>query len=321
MTTQSTKLKTKPALKALSAHLKIVEAALNPLAACISKIVAITNQKGGVGKTSTSFNFAHYLNELGYRVLVCDLDGQGNLSELFFKADVFDRFAHTPAFALFEQGTADDLRPLTHPSGIDLIPTRPNSHEMNNVDTMDIAVAGVFYDNLLKIVQRYDFVLCDTPPTPGVRTTAACGSADYIFAPVLVDTFAKSALAGVISSIENIGRIIDADLSLTGILINQLQDSTKETKQEYQDLSVMIGDVLIPTPIRFSKPFARAQKQGVPVWHLGKSGSERQTSLETRKAYGEMAARIPEVQRDRIDHFKEVSRAVRAKIATDSATA
>jgi chromosome partitioning protein len=320
MTTQSNNVKIKPALKALSIQSKIIQAAITPLAACISKIIAITNQKGGVGKTSTSFNFAHFVNELGYRVLVVDLDGQGNLTELFFEADVLDRFVHTPAVALFEVGTAEKVLPLTHPSGIDLLPTRPNSHEMNDVDTMNIEVAGAFYENLTEIAKNYDFVLCDTPPTPGVRTTAACGSADYIFAPVLVDTFAKSALAGVISSIDNIGRIIEADLSLTGILINQLQDSTKETKQEYLELSAKIGDVLIPTPIRFSKPFARAQKQGVPVWHLGKSGSERHTSLETRKAYGEMAARIPEIQKERIEYFKEVSRAVRTKIANESAT-
>ncbi|MPQ69273.1 ParA family protein [Pseudomonas sp. MWU12-2323] len=320
MTTQTKIGKAQAALKPLTLQSQIIQTALTPLAACISKIIAITNQKGGVGKTSTSFNFAHYVNELGYRVLVVDLDGQGNLTELFFEVDVLERFVHTPAIALFQQGTAENFHPLAHPSGIDLLPTRPNSHEMNNVDTMDIQVAGVFYDNLKVIAQNYDFVLCDTPPTPGVRTTAACGSADYIFAPVLVDTFANSALAGVISSVENIGRIIEADLSLTGILINQLQDSTEETKQDYKKLSTRIGGALIPTPIRFSKPFARAQKQGVPVWHLNRSGSERNTSRETRQAYGEMAARIPEIQIERIEHFSEVSRAVRNKIANESAS-
>lgn len=320
MTTQTKIGMAQAALKPLTIQSQIIQTALTPLAACISKIIAITNQKGGVGKTSTCFNFSHYVNECGYRVLVVDLDGQGNLTELFFDQEVLNQYVHTPALALFEPGIMENFHPLTHPSGIDVLPTRRNCHELNNVDTMSIDVAGVFYENLSAIAKNYDFVICDTPPAPGVRTTAACASADYIFAPVLVDTFAESALDGVISSIESIGRIIEADLKLTGVLINQLQDSTLDSRMEYKSLAAKIGSILIPTPVRHSKPFGRAQRKGVPVWHLRRSGSERNTSKETRQAYGEMAARIPEIQIERIEHFNEVSRAVRARIASESAS-
>lgn len=314
MTTQS-KAK-KPPMASLA---QVIQAALAPATKYLSKIIAITNQKGGVGKTSTSFNFAHYLNELGYRVAIVDLDGQGNFTELFFDQSALTQYVHTSALALFEEGTAGNYQPLTHPSGIDVIATPRNCHELNSVDTLPISIAEIFYQNLSAIAQNYDFVLCDTPPTPGVRTTSACASADYIFAPVLVDTFAESALEGVISSIESIGRIIEADLSLTGILINQLvPDGTTDTAQQYKALATKIGPALIPTPIRQSKPFSRAQRMGVPVWHLRRSGSERVTSLETRKAYGEMASRIPEIQAERIVYFNDVSRHVRAKIAADA---
>lgn len=307
------------ALNALKA--KVIEAALSPLAACISKIVTITNQKGGVGKTSTSFNFAHYLNELGFRVLAVDLDGQGNFTELFFEQDVLNKFVHTTALDLFSEGAAEKFQPLAHPSGIDVVATRRNCHELNNVDTLNISVAGVFYNNLTAIAQSYDFIVIDTPPAPGVRTTSACASADYIFAPVLVDTFAESALEGVLSSIESIGQIIEADLKITGILINGLQDGTEDTKREYEKLAKKIGTALIPTSIKQSKPFSRAQKQGVPVWHLRRSGAERLVSLDTRKAYGQMAERIVEIPAERIQYFNEVSRAVREKISSEIATA
>ena len=314
----------KPALKlsALNAaKAKVIEAALTPLAACISKIVTITNQKGGVGKTSTSFNFAHYLNELGLRVLAIDLDGQGNFTELFFEQGVLNQYVHTSALDLFTEGAAANFQPLTHPSGIDVVATRRNCHELNNVDTLNISVAEVFYNNLTAIAAAYDFVVIDTPPSPGVRTTSACASADYIFAPVLVDNFAESALEGVISSVESIGQILGADLKITGILINCLQDGTEDTKLEYKKLATKIGSALIPTSIKQSKPFSRAQKRGVPVWHLRRSGAERVVSLDTRLAYGQMAARIPEIPAERIEHFNEVSRAVRDKIAAEFATA
>ncbi|ELQ8317785.1 ParA family protein [Pseudomonas aeruginosa] len=314
MTTQS-KTK-KPSLAKLEA---VIKAALASPEHRLSKIIAITNQKGGVGKTSTSFNFAHYLNELGYRVLAVDLDGQGNFTELFFDQSVLTQYVHTPALALFEQGGCDNFQPLTHPSGIDVLATPRNCHELNEIDSRSISVAEVFFNNLSAIAQHYDFVLCDTPPAPGVRTTSACASADYIFAPVLVDTFADSALEGVISSIQNIGMMLEADLSLTGILINQLVlDGTADTAQQYKNLAARIGSALIPTPIRQTKPFSRAQRKGIPVWHLRQSGSERSTSHETRQAYGEMAARIPEIQAERIAFFNEVSRAVRAKIAAEA---
>lgn len=314
MTTQSKN--NKPALAKLAAA---IEAALNPVEIRFGKVIAITNQKGGVGKTSTSFNFAHYLNELGYRVLAVDLDGQGNFTELFFNEDVLTQYVHTPALSLFTEGASANFQPLTHPSGIDVVATPRNCHELNAIDALPISVAGVFYENLSVIAQHYDFIVCDTPPAPGVRTTAACASADYIFAPVLVDTFAESALAGVISSIQNIGQIIEADLQLTGILINQVVlDGTKDTQQQYANLASKIGAALIPTPIRQSKPFARAQRKGVPVWHLRTSGAERQAATETRKAYGEMAIRIPEISKDRIMYFNDVSRRVRAKIADEA---
>lgn len=315
MTTQ-----TKKNVPELTKIAKAIEAALALPESCLGKVIAITNQKGGVGKTSTSFNFAHYLNELGYRVLAVDLDGQGNFTELFFNQDVLTHHVHTPALALFTPGIMDNFQPLVHPSGIDVLATPRNSHDLNAVDGQPIDVAAVFFENLKEISEHYDFILCDTPPAPGVRTTSACASADYIFAPVLVDTFAESALEGVVSSIANIGAIIETDLELTGILINQIVlDGTKDTQQQYSNLAAKIGSALIPTPIRQSKPFARAQRKGVPVWHLRTSGAERQASLETRTAYGEMALRIPEISRDRVKYFTDVSRRVRAKIADEYA--
>lgn len=316
MTTQSKTKKLQPPTaaqlaKITSAIRKELELVHTPYA----HIIAITNQKGGVGKTSTAFNFAHYLNELGYRVLVIDLDGQGNLTELFFGASVLSTYIHTSALELFSEGASDSFHPLNHPSGIDVVATQSNCHELNAVDTQDIGIAQVYAQNLESISAQYDFVVCDTPPAPGVRTTVACATAEYIFAPVLVDTFAESALQGVISSIQNIGALLGTDIPLTGIVINQVvRDGTPESLKQYETLANKIGDLLIPTSIRYSKPFRRAQREGVPVWHLHRSGAERETSNETRQAYGEMAARIPAISKLRNENFKEVSRQVRAKV-------
>lgn len=315
MTTQ--KKAKKPQLRQLAQVLQTVLGTPEP---ALGKIVAITNQKGGVGKTATTFNLAHYLNELGYRVLVVDLDGQGNVTQLFFDREAVESYVHTQALTLFFEGTAQEFQPLPHPSGIDVAATPPNCHELNEVDVMNMAVAAVFYANLQAIGENYDFIVIDTPPAPGVRTTSACASADYIYAPVLVDVFAESALEGVLGSINNIGLLMGVDLKLTGILINKLKlDGEEDTKQRYSKLCQLCGDALIPTPIRLSKPFDKSQSHGIPVWHLDKSGNERQTSKETRAAYGEMASRIAEIPAERIHYFKEISRAIRKRNAAGEA--
>lgn len=314
MTTQS-KTKKAPQLDPVA---KAIAAALAHSDPALGKIVAIANQKGGVGKTATSFNFAHYLNELGYRVLAVDLDGQGNFTELFFNREVLLNYVHTPALALFQEGTADNFQPLAHPSGIDVVATTRNCHELNGVDVLPISVASTFYDNLKGIGESYDFIVIDTPPAPGVRTTSACASADYIYAPVLVDIFAESALEGVLGSIENISQLLQIDLGITGILINKLK-LDRDTVQKYRKLAAQCGDALIKTPIRQSKPFDKSQELGIPVWHLNKSGSERQASKETREAYGEMASRITEIPSESIRYFHDISRAVRAQIVASAA--
>lgn len=291
-----------------------VAALLNQKHDPLAKVIVITNQKGGVGKTSHAFNFAHYLNELGYSVLAVDLDGQGSFTELFFDQDVLKQYVHTTAAELFK-GEVEDFIALSHPSGIDLVATARNSHELTDVDTMSIEVAELFHTNISKIAESYDFLVLDTPPAPGVRTTSACASADYIYAPVLLDTFAIPALEGVLGSIHNIGELIGADLKIDGILINQVQDSSVETMADYKELASIIGKSVIPTPIRQSKTFRRAQRDGLPVWHYRHSGAEQRTSRETRKAYGEMAGRIKEIPKKRIAAFTEISRAVRTKIA------
>jgi len=292
----------------------VVREALSGSQPPFAKIITITNQKGGVGKTSTAFNFGHYLNELGYRVAMIDLDGQGNLSELFFEQDALNEYVHTAAVELFSEGAHENFAPLRHPSGIDLIATARNCHELNNVDTRSIESAQLFYSNLMQIAANYDFVVIDTPPTPGVRTTAGCASADYIFAPVLIDTFAVPALEGVFSSIQSIGQIIGADLQLSGVLINHWQETDADSKEEYRLLAEAIGPALIPTPVRASRVFVKAQRHGVPVWHFRRSGNEQKVSRETRRAYGEMASRIAEIPASRIQHFSDISRAVRANM-------
>lgn len=305
---------------------QVVASALDAELAPLGKVIAISNQKGGVGKTSSSYNFAHYLSEMGYKVAVVDCDGQGNLTELFFDQDVLANYVYTRALELFQWPTETEeqqkenlssFRPLHHESGIDVVATPRNDHQLHDIDTKSIELIETFYMNVRLIAQLYDFVIIDTPPAPGLRTSAACATADYIFAPVEIDIFGESALEGVFKSITNIGELLEIELKLDGVLVNAWQDTGAEARQDYEVLAAKVGHPLIPTPIRRSKAFVKAQRLRVPVWHVRSSGSEQRTARETRKAYGEMALRIKEIAPERVAYFNDLSRAVRARHATD----
>lgn len=308
MTTTTT---AKPLSK--SALSLLVKSAIDKTEAPLGKIIAIANQKGGVGKTTTTYCLANYLNELGYRVLAVDLDGQGNLTQRFFTEDVLERFTYSPALALFSEGGADAFDPLPCPSGIDLLPTPRACHATTAVDAMDMGVAMIFYNNLKVIAESYDFIVIDTPPSPGTRTTSALVSADYKFAPVVLGGDAASSLRSVAESIDNIAALLETELSLDAVIANQVViDGTTGPSTDYAEAKQLVGDLLLENYVRYSSPFKRGLRLGIPPWHARKTGAERTAQENAELVYGELALRIAEVDPLRVQHFSEISRKIRA---------
>jgi chromosome partitioning protein len=165
----------------------------------LGSVVTITNQKGGVGKTTISFNLAHFLNELGFKILVVDLDPQGNFTSCFFDGE---RTGSLSAAMLFsnEPFTA---KPVGTDDGIDVIYTEAGDVDLTEVEMNGLGGIESFYNHISAIRENYDYVVIDTPPSYGIKMISACVLADYIFAPIDLAAFAVS---GVLALDKNLLR-------------------------------------------------------------------------------------------------------------------
>lgn len=178
----------------------------------MARIIAITNQKGGVGKTTTTFNLGVGLARMGYRVLFVDLDPQCSLSYIMNAGEGFD----TALELLLGQAVVDAAIQKT-PEG-DLIAASPS------LSGMDIVLnqAGKEYrlrEALAPVQNRYDFIMVDSPPTLGILTVNILAAANQVIIPALADIFSLQGVGQLYATIEAVRTYCNPGLSISGILI------------------------------------------------------------------------------------------------------
>ena len=234
------------------------------------------NQKGGVGKTTLSFHLAHFLNQLGKKVLVVDLDGQGNISSRLAEnlTPGCYRTRH-----LFEQ----KLKPATilnTESGIDLIYANDGDEELHAVERMDLKVIGDFSNNLSTLAADYDFVIIDTPPAPGVKLYAGVCVAEHIYVPVELSAFAVSGVSQIIRSFGVLSRSLDTEIRCAGIIINKFNNRVDSHHQAMEEIRANIGNLIMRCQLVNRGTLDNALTHGKPVWDLRSTGAQRETGYE-----------------------------------------
>jgi chromosome partitioning protein len=201
-------------------------------------IIAVANQKGGVGKTTTTLNLGAGLQELGKRVLLIDLDPQGNLS---VAAGIPDIDAAYPSIgdllALSARGrsvqgglTLDDAIVAT-PSGLDVVPSNSalSAAELGLVSTMnrESALAGV----LKRASAEYDHILIDCLPSLGLLAINALRAADTVVIPVQADFLAMQGLAQIFETIAAVREQLNPQLGILGVLLTLVDQRTAHSRE------------------------------------------------------------------------------------------
>lgn len=229
----------------------------------MGKIIAITNQKGGVGKTTTSVNLAASFAALNQRVILIDLDPQGNAST-GCGIDK-NKIKHSIYEVLMEIVPAQQALIRLTEIGFDVIPSNSDLTAAE-VELMQAARKEQRLANaLLTINQNYDYMLIDCPPSLNMLTLNAMVAANSLLIPMQCEYYALEGISALMSTLKNIQSTVNKNLHLEGILRTMFDDRNRLTKDVSEQLIRYFGDkvfkVCIPRNIRV----AEAPSHGLPV--------------------------------------------------------
>lgn len=221
----------------------------------MGKIIAITNQKGGVGKTTSSINISAALAHIGFKVLLVDIDSQANAST---GVGVYKGAVNQTIFDLL----IDDLNPksvvlATSEKGLYLI---PSSQELSGIDALIIGDRRREYklkDKLEQLKDDYDFIIIDCPPSLGLLTINALTAADSTLIPVQCEYYALEGLTQLLNTIRIVQKRLNPSLAIEGVLLTMLDTRTKLGKDVIDEVKLYfkekVFNTIIPRLVRLSE--------------------------------------------------------------------
>ena len=244
----------------------------------MAKVIAFANQKGGVAKTTTTLNLGVALKELGHRVLVVDLDPQGNLT--------------------MSQGMNPDA---IERSMFDVLVHRVPTSDVIRTVEVDIAVASIdlagaelalsaligreraLEKALVEIRDKYDFVLLDTPPSLGLLTINAFVAAQGVIVPVQCEYLSLRGLVQLENTLAMVRENLNPNVRVEGIVPTMYDGRTLHAREAIEILEEHFGDLVYETRIRKTVRYAEAPVKGSSVLRYEPTGSAAQAYRDLAK--------------------------------------
>lgn len=266
----------------------------------MSKIIALANQKGGTGKTTTTVSLGIGLAAQGKKVLLVDADAQGNLTDSLGYREP-DNLPISLATILIKTMLEEPYEPsegiLHHEEGIDLMPgnIELSAIEVSLVNTMSRETVLCSYINIVK--ERYDYVLIDCMPSLGMLTINALAAADSVIIPVQAHYLPAKGMTQLLQTIARVRRQINPKLTTDGILLTMVDNRTNFAKDISFILRRDYGDKLLvfKTEIPLSIRAAETSAQGKSIYAFDPHG----IAAKAYQAFTKEVQDIDEKQRKR----------------------
>ena len=229
----------------------------------MTRIIAITNQKGGVGKTTTCVNLGATLSEMGYKVLVIDFDPQGN--ETTGSGVVKKNIEHDVRGLLLGESSFAQTCICETQAGYDLLPSDIKLTEAEVGLIGQVRCQYKLKDALKDQAINYNFVLIDCPPALSMLTINGLIAANGVIIPVQCEFFALEGIAALIETIEQVRETHNPKLQIDGVLRTMYDPRTSLTRQVSQQLEYFFKDLVFKTVIPRNIRLAEAPSHGLPV--------------------------------------------------------
>ena len=234
----------------------------------MAKVLAITNQKGGVGKTTTSVNLAASLAATKRRILMIDLDPQGNAT---MGCGIDKSEVETSAYDLLtKKASFEEVVVKSETGGFDVIPSNGDLvaaevellNEIGREHRLRIALNGVR--------ENYDFILIDCPPSLNMLTVNALSVSDGVIIPMQCEYYSLEGLAALMNTIEQIRETINPNLSISGILRTMYDPRNSLTRDVSSELEEYFKELVYSVAIPRNVRLAEAPSHGMPVLYYDK---------------------------------------------------
>ena len=227
----------------------------------MSKIIALVNQKGGVGKTTSAINIGAGLALKGKHVLLIDLDPQASLTmSLGQDARQSDRTAYEVL-----AGDLDMKKAIIELDGYDLVPCDARLLTIENGKEKRLLQRG-----LASVAGMYDYILIDCPPSLGNLMLNALTACNEVYIPVQAEYLALAGLAQLTNTIAIVKRSLNPDIKITGVIITRYKARTKLSKEVYSKAKELYPQVTFKTPVRDSVDVSEAPTAGTDIFHYNK---------------------------------------------------
>lgn len=249
--------------------------------------VAIANQKGGVGKTTTAINIATAMAATGWRTLLIDLDPQGNASTGIGIATA-DRIRSSYDLLIDEAPLVDCVQPTRIP-GLDIVPA---TVDLSGAEVELVAVENRT-DRLRAALAQdtgHDICFIDCPPSLGLLTLNALAAADTLLVPLQCEFFALEGLSQLLQTVERVQQRFNADLGIIGVALTMFDRRNRLTDQVADDVRSCLGALVFESTIPRNVRLSEAPSHGLPalVYDHACAGSRAYMALAR-----ELIARLP----------------------------